>query len=168
MMSSLSSPRPHEGVDITRLGGERRCDAVHPLLQLNERRECSPKDQGGRSSPSHTICRCVPPPPPPPCSLISTPPGMLPLECIYILETLSKAPRANHSCWSSRACLPPQRGRGTRKVMRRCCRCWRRCIISQVTVAMLIYPMASRLVTVDADVDVVVFVAVYSIHVFDC
>ena len=33
---------------------------------------------------------------------------------------------------------------------------------------MLIYPMASRLVTVDADVDVVVFVAVYSIHVFDC
>ena len=81
----------------------------------------------------------------------SPPPGMLPQECIYILETLPEAPRANHSCWSSRARLPPQRGRGTQKVVRRCCRRWRRCVISQVTVAMLIHPMSSclRLVTFD-------------------
>ena len=72
----------------------------------------------------------------------------------YILETLSDARSTNHSRWLSRARLPPPKGGGT------CCRRHGRCclVISPTTVAMLIHPTSSHLVTVDADINIVAVV----------
>ena len=102
---SSSSPGPREGINITRLGSKRQCDAVHPLSQLHERRERTPEDQGDRSSPSHALRRPLFPSSPPlqGCSLLSLA-GSTTLRA-YILETLSDVRSTNHLRWLSCAGL---------------------------------------------------------------